>query len=83
MAFDYFYRLNRRQQHTYLRSDQLTTVSLTDANGMKPVTGKIEAALANGDQGQTRRHSNELVKLVSADLQVDPARVRVLAKRAG
>lgn len=81
MAFDYYNRLSRIQRRIYRRSDAIDQVTLGAVSAMQAAAGHVHAALADGDQSATRRHSNGLIGLICDDLGVTRAQVRVLARR--
>jgi hypothetical protein len=86
MPFAYYQRLNRRQQAIYRASDKVTEVRLPALDVARKHAAQLEQALlAESGSAEQRaavtRAANRLACEICAQLQIDPVRVRVLARR--
>ena len=79
--FDYYYRLSRRQQAVYRKSDTVTRLPLPDPASLHPLVSAINAALAGDDRKATGRATSALCKALCEALQAPPVTVRVLTRR--
>ena len=81
MAYSYFYRLSRRQQKIYLKSETINTVRLKDIDELKLITQKLEQQLPTGDVVLVEDCSQALVNALCQQLRFASARINVLERR--
>ena len=93
MPFDYYYRLSRRKQAVYRKSDAVARVDVPDAAALAPAVADLREALESGGRAATQSAGAELVAGLLSQLAVPPvsglgtemgraeASVRVLAHR--
>ncbi len=86
MPFAYYNRLNRRQKAIYRASDKVKGLKLPRADVAREHAGALAAALEqDGPAAQQRRAvaraATRLAGEVCAQLEVDPVRVKILARR--
>lgn len=81
MPFAYYDRLTRPKQRIYRESDSVTGIPLPVARALRPLVDELSGALTLGDRLQTQTVAQTLVAGLTAQLNVPPARVEVLAVR--
>lgn len=81
MPFNYYHRLNRRQQSIYRKSDGITEVDIGDTRMLATTVRRIESALRADDLGGVQSASGTLAKDIVARLGIPPVDVKVLARR--
>ena len=81
MPFDYYYRLSRRKQAVYRKSDAVAKVEIPDAGALAPLVVDLRDALETGGRAATQSAASELVGTLLEQLEVPPVTVRVLAHR--
>lgn len=81
MPFNYFHRLSRRQQSTYLKSDEITEVDLPEPGLMKGAIACIERGLKAEERKAVQQGSDLLAGLISGQLKISPVGIKVLARR--
>lgn len=81
MAYSYFYRLSRRQQKIYLKSETINTVRLKDIDELKLITQKLEQQLPTGDVVLVEDCSQALVNTLCQQLRFASARINVMERR--
>jgi hypothetical protein len=81
MVFDYYYRLSRRHQAIYRRSDTVTEVPLNATNVLQPGIGILRRALSLEDRQAVELACRGLITGLNASLDIAPLAVRVLAVR--
>ena len=81
MRFPYYRSLSADDRRTYRKSDSLTSVLVPDVAELHPVVATLEKALASGQRPAVQRASQRLVTGIVRALDVEPVRVKVLAKR--
>ncbi len=81
MPFAYYTRLTRAQQRIYDRSDEVSSIPLSQAALLQPLAGALVEALKREDRKKTETLCQELVSGITGRLQVAPIQVEVLAVR--
>lgn len=81
MPFDYYYRLSRRKQAIYRKSDAVARVDVPDAAALAAAVADLREALESGGRAATQCAAAELVDALLSQLAVPPVIVRVLAHR--
>lgn len=82
MAFPYFKRLSRRNQHIYQRSDTITEVPLGDPAMLSAVSRELAADLVRDDRAGVESCCGRLVAELLRRLEVGkPVEVLVLDRR--
>ena len=81
MVFDYYRRLNRRQQAIYRKSDAIERIELGDGARFEDLVIALEQALSDQDRKATERAAASLVNAMTAALGVVPVATRVLSAR--
>lgn len=81
MAFSYYARLSRSQQAIYRKSDEITSVRLSDAAVLHPAVEALTGALASEDRGRVQRATERLIRGLTDAVGAPPVRVEVLAAR--
>ncbi len=81
MVFNYYHRLNRRQQQIYRQSDRVESIELPQPEIAQDTIGALPAALAGDDRIAVQRLCVQLVTGITEQLRAPPVRVTVLAAR--
>ncbi len=81
MPFAYYDRLTRPQQRIYRRSDEVTSLTLSGAPGLRPLIGELEAALRAEDRALVEGVAQRLHDGLTRAFGVPPCRLRVLHAR--
>jgi len=81
MPFAYYDRLTRPKQRIYRESDSVTGIPLPTAQALRPLVGELSGTLTLGDRLRTQTAAQTLVASLTAELNVPPVRVEVLAVR--
>lgn len=81
MPFDYYQRLNKRDQRTYRESDAVATIPLPIPADLSALVKAVQMALAAEDRSALGLACQELVDEVNLQLQAPPCDIRVLAAR--
>ena len=81
MVFDYYYRLSRKNQAVYDRSDAITAVRLPDAEPLKNRVADLRQALVAEDKKGAQTSCQSLATGMSERFKVSATRIKVLAAR--
>ncbi len=81
MAFEYYYRLSKRDQREYERSDGYDAVELSMPLRIHRMVDPLRTALADEDHAGVQQASSDLVHAITEDLNVNPALVIVKSTR--
>lgn len=81
MTFNYFHRLSKGQQSTYLKSDEITEVDLPEPGQMKAALDSIERGLKTESRDAVQQASETLAALINRQLGIPGVGVKVLARR--
>ena len=81
MTFSYFNRLSASAKKTYLASDAVREVALTNAEMLQPLLPLLNQALASGDHRAVAAASDTLVRGITKLMKVPEVSVVVLAER--
>ncbi len=81
MVFSYYNKLSTVQKRIYRRSDEIHAVPLPDGDALRPLVGRLTAALEHEDREQTEEICRRLAEGLSKRLGVRPLRIKVLAVR--
>ncbi len=81
MVFSYYNRLSASQKRIYRQSDEIHTVPLPNAAGLRPLLTELSFALEQEDREKLEDLCRKLAAGIAAGLTTPPLRVRVLAVR--
>lgn len=81
MAFEYYYRLSKRDQREYERSDGYDAIELSMPLRIHRMVDPLRLALADEDHAGVQQASSDLVHAITEDLNVNPALVIVKSTR--
>ncbi len=81
MAFEYYYRLSKRDQREYERSDGYDAIELSMPLRIHRMVDPLRTALADEDHAGVQQASSDLVHAITEDLNVNPALVIVKSTR--
>ncbi len=81
MPFNYYRRLNRRQQKIYEQSDSIEEVALPQPKLLRHAVSSIETALADENKAKVQDASSQLVRGITQQLKIPKVSVKVLARR--
>jgi hypothetical protein len=81
MRFAYYNRLTRAQKRIYEKSDEVTTIPLTQPAPFYPLVDALAETLKQEDRRKTQTVSQALTSGLTTLLRVSPVEVEVLAKR--
>ena len=77
MRFDYYERLTKEQKAVYRKSDAVPFVAIPDVDGLRPLVGALEAALASGKRLATAKAASAFAAALCRALGAPPVRVTV------
>lgn len=81
MAYSYFYRLSKKQQKIYLKSEAMTSVRLDDLQELKKITKQLMQELPTGNVERVEGCSQALINALCEQLRFPSARINVLERR--
>jgi hypothetical protein len=81
VPFEYYERLSKKEKRIYDASDAVATVPLRKLDGIRAASAALEAALAAEDRRTAAKAAQSLSDAICRDLEVAPARVKVLSRR--
>ena len=81
VAFEYYYRLSKRDQREYERSDCYDAIELSMPLRIHRMVDPLRTALADEDHAGVQQASSDLVHAITEDLNVNPALVIVKSTR--
>ena len=81
MPFAYYARLSRKARAVYDRSDAIPGLRLPQAQGLWPIVGVLESALARDQRRAVQKASALLVRGITEMLRIEAVDVGVLAVR--
>ena len=81
MVYDYYYRLTKKQQSIYRKSDQIVSVILNESNQLKGSIDEMEEGLGLEDRRQVEKSAKEMMAGLVKDIGVPDITVKVLAVR--
>ena len=81
MAFAYYNRLSARDQAIYRRSDAVTSIELTDAEGLRPQIEELRRALEEEDRRAATAAARGVALGLARRLTVPPIEIEVLPVR--
>ena len=81
MAFEYYYRLSKRDQREYERSDDYDAIELSMPLRIRRMVDPLRTTLADEDHAGVQQASSDLVHAITEDLNVNPALVIVKSTR--
>ena len=79
--FAYYDRLGRRDQATYRKSDELTSVRLPDHRALRSIVASLEQALSADNKIGVARLAAQLCAEMARVLETPPVRVEILDVR--
>lgn len=81
MAFAYYYRLSKRDQREYKRSDSYDAIELTMPLRIRPLVDPLQTALVDEDYAGVQQTSSDLLNAITEDLNVNPVLLIVKSTR--
>lgn len=81
MPFAYYQNLSSRNKRIYRRSDEIDRVDIPSRHQLLESVSELETALATGRRVPAQKTAQALMDRLTAQLGVNPVRVRVLEKR--
>ncbi|MGH7256686.1 MAG: hypothetical protein ACREI3_13025, partial [Nitrospirales bacterium] len=81
MVFRYYRRLTRAQQRVYQRSDEITSLALPDAAGLRPQMLELAEGLGREDRARTAAAAQALASGLVTRLALPSVRVQVQERR--
>lgn len=81
MPFDYYYRLSRHRQSTYMRSDRIARIRLPATTDLAQDARDLESALSSEDQRAVAKAAGRVADGICDAVDAPRVRLRVLAKR--
>ena len=81
MAFEYYYRLSKRNQREYERSDSYDAIELSMPLWIRPLVDPLQTALVDENHAGVQKASSDLVNAITEDLNVNPVLVIVKSTR--
>lgn len=81
MPFQYYHRLNRRQQRIYRQSDGIEEVYLPNARPLRDAVHEIEQGLQTESKNIIQQGSQHLARDICRQLGIDAVNIKVLARR--
>ena len=81
MRYSYYSRLSRRDQAIYRRSDAIKKLVLPKVGGLLPHVAVLRERLESEDRRGAQKAANALSNALLGGLEVERAKVRVLATR--
>ena len=81
MAFEYYYRLSKRDQREYERSDNYDAIELSMPLWIRPLVDPLRTALVDEEHARVQQASSDLVNAITEDLNVNPVLVIVKSTR--
>ena len=81
MAFEYYYRLSKRDQREYERSDSYDAIELSMPLRIRPLVDPLRTALVDEDHDGVQRASSDLLNAITEDLNVNLVLVIVQSTR--
>lgn len=81
MPFDYYERLSEKDKRIYDASDAVATLPLAEIGDIRAAALALEGALAAEDRRAAAKAAQALSDAICRDLDVAPAKVKVLSRR--
>lgn len=81
MPFDYYERLSKKEKRIYDASDAVAVVPLQKLDEIRSAATALDAALKAEDRRAAAKASQALSDAICRDLEVTPAKVKVLSRR--
>ena len=81
MVFSYYARLSRKQKKIYEKSDEITSIRLTDATLIIPLIEELQQALEAEDRKEIEKLASAITRAMTNSLKVSSVRMKVLAVR--
>ncbi len=81
MAFEYYYRLSKRDQREYERGDSYDEIELSMPLWIRPLVDPLRTALVDEDHDGVQRASSDLLNAITEDLNVNLVLVIVRSTR--
>ena len=81
MRYAYYAKLKPRQKAVYRRSDEITKLTLKNRAALAPLVARVAATLESEQRAEIERASQALADALTASLEVQRVRVKVLSTR--
>lgn len=81
MVFSYYTKLSRKQKKIYDKSDEFTSIRLSDAALIVPLIQELQQALEAEDRKEIEKLASAFTRAMTNSLNVSGVRMKVLAVR--
>jgi hypothetical protein len=81
MVFAYYNRLSATAKRVYRKSDEIASITLPDAEELRPLIASLSKALEQENREKTEELCRKISASITERLKVRPVRIKVLAAR--